>query len=171
MSLAGFLLVNAIKGTVEITRSVASSPYAARAAADIVTSVATIKQENRLRAEANKPKQMPVQNTASTYDVDLFLAKVAMLSYIAKADKVISEEESSVFEQTLSVAEKMYGRSVASKARRIFEAEGGSFLALEPYLQKVNDSDLDSFLFYSEEYANADNKLTVEEDEALKKLR
>ena len=84
---------------------------------------------------------------------------------------MISPEERSEFEQTLAVAENVYGRDATARARQIFEGERLSFMALEPYLRKVQNQDLDSFVFYSEEYARADNEQTPEEKDALQKLR
>lgn len=172
MSLAIFLLAKAISDTVYVSRNVAAVAQTAAAAADIASSVATIKGEKRARAEAIKAQQAPLQNQVEySYDVDLFLAKVAMLSYIAKADRMISSAERMELEQSLSVANNMFGYEVTAKARQIFEKEGHSFTALEPYLRKVQDEDLDSFVFYSEEYANTDNELTSEEKSALQKLK
>ena len=165
--LAAFLLVKAVT---EI----------AQPAAEIASSVATIKRENSARAAANaKAAAYSAQATAqtfsqvstSTYDVDLFYAKVAMLSYIAKADDLITQEERDEFEQTLSVARNMYGYEAIANARQIFNNEGHSFTVLEQYLRKVQDQDLDSFLFYSDEYAKIDRKLTPEENNAIQKLR
>lgn len=161
MSLALFLLVKDITQT-------------AAAAAQIASSVATINNinnVNRARAEAMGAHRSPVQGNVGTYDIDLFLAKVAMLSYIAKVDRVISYEERNELEQTLNVAQGIYGSDAVIRARRIFESEAVSFIALESYLRKVKDSDLDSFIFYSEEYAKTDNKMTPEEADALDRLR
>jgi len=181
MSLALFLLAKTIADTVEVSRSVAATAQTAAAAAQIASSVVTIKNERartelakaeaeRAQAEAARP-QAPVDNPIGTYEVDLFLAKVAMLSYIAKADRIISPAERTELEQTLAVAKNIYGQEVVYKARGIFNSEGTSFTSLEPYLRKVQNSDLDAFIFYSEEYAKADNEMTSEEKTALTKLR
>ena len=157
-----------------LLRDIASAAHTAASAAQIASSVVTIKNINninRARAQAMGAQQASGQSTVTSYEVDLFLAKVAMLSYIAKADHVISPEEQTELDQSLAVAEKMYGREATARARQIFASEGQSFIALEPYLRKVQDRDLDSFLFYSEEYAKTDNELTPEEATALQKLR
>lgn len=165
--LAAFLLVKAVA---EI----------AQPAAEIASSVATIKRENSQRAAANakaaaysaQAANLPFsQSSTNSYDVDLFYAKVAMLSYIAKSDNLITHEEREEFEQTLAVALNMYGAEAIANARQIFNNEGNSFTVLEQYLRKVQDQDLDSFLFYSDEYAKIDRKLTPEENEAIQKLR
>lgn len=163
MSLALFLLA----------RDIASAAQTAASAAQIASSVATIKNINsinRARAEAMGAQRSPAHSNINTYDVDLFLAKVAMLAFIAKADRMISPQERTELEQTLAVAEKVYGREATIRARQIFESEGLSFLALEPYLRRVQNQDLDAFIFYSEEYAKTDNELTREEAAALQKL-
>lgn len=145
--------------------------YVACTAANIATSAAVIKNQNnsnRARAEAMRAQQG--RQAVEAYDIDLFLAKVAMLAYIAKSDRVISREERMELEQTLGVAERVYGREATARARQIFDREGISFISLEPYLARVQNRDLDSFIFYSEEYAKTDNELTPEESSALKKL-
>lgn len=163
MSLALFLLA----------RDIAAVAQTAAAATQIASSVATMKNINninRARAEAMGAHHAPAQPLIYTYDTDLFFAKVAMLSYIAKSDRLISPAERSELEQTLAIAETVYGYEVTSRARQIFESDGKSFTALEPYLRKVQNQDLDSFIFYSEEYANTDNEITPEEKDALQKL-
>ena len=175
--LAAFLLVRAAKDVIDVSRSVAATAQTAAAAAQIASSVATIKRENAERAAANaaactsQATQAKPQSTISAYDLDLFYAKVAMLSYIAKADNLITQEEKTELDQTLNVAANMYGYEAVARARNIFDNEVSSFLTLEPYLQKIQERDLDSFLFYSEEYAKTDKKMTSEEAAAIQKLR
>ena len=65
----------------------------------------------------------------------------------------------------------MYGKKAVADARDIFNNGGTSFTALEPYLMKVHEQDLDAFLFYADEYAKADKWLMPEEQIALQKLR
>jgi DNA-directed RNA polymerase subunit RPC12/RpoP len=163
MSLALFMLA----------RDIVTVAQTAAAASQIASSVVTIKNVtniNRARAEAMGAPRAPAQ-PINLYEVNLFLAKVAMLAYIAKSDRMISPEERVELEQTLAVAENVYGREATDRARLIFNNEGLSFMALEPYLRSVQNQDLDSFLFYSEEYAKSDNELTQEENAALQKLR
>ena len=179
--LAAFLLARTVMDTVDITRNVASTARTAAAAAEIASSVASIKKANSEKAAAEaqaaafrSQQAMPQannRNIVNSYDLDLFYAKVAMLSYIAKADNVISYEEQLELNQILSVAENMYGKQAVINAQNIFEHEGSSFMALEPYLQKIQDRDLDSFIFYADEFTKSDNKLTVEEQNAIQKLR
>lgn len=170
--LAAFVIARTIKDTVEISRSVA-------AAAEIASSVATMKRENAERKAINDQRlaaqaasvQPRTANTVNRYDLDLFYAKVAMLAYIAKSDNKISCEERDELDQTLAVASNMYGYEAVANARNIFNNTGSSFTVLESYLMKVQDSDLDSFLFYATEYAKTDRWLMPEEQAALQKLR
>ena len=152
----------------------------AQSAAEIANSVSEIRTNNSERAAANAKAaaysaqavaQSKPQNTLSRYDIDLFYAKVAMLSYIAKSDNLISQEEKQEFNQTLTVAGNMYGYEAIARARQIFDNEGSSFTALEQYLRKVQERDLDAFLFYADEYTKIDRKLAPEEQSALQKLR
>lgn len=153
-----------------------------RTAADavqIASEVASIKKQNAERRAINDQRlaaqaasvQSKSTNAASRYDIDLFYAKVATLAYIAKSDNKISPEERNELEQTLTVAINMYGRKAVADARDIFNNGGASFTALEPYLMKVHEQDLDAFLFYADEYAKADKWLMPEEQIALQKLR
>lgn len=65
----------------------------------------------------------------------------------------------------------MYGVKAVAKARDIYDNGCSSFTALESYLMKVQENDLDAFLFYANEYAKADRWLMPEEQIALQKLR
>ncbi len=185
--LTKILIASAIKGAVAITENVADAAIArsneraaeanARAAADARAAANARAAEANARAAANKraqtrstPKANP-QSRTNTYDIDLFYAKVAMISYMAKVDSKISKEERTEFDQLLTVAGNMYGYEVAARAKGIIDNEGGSFIALEPYLGKIQERDLDSFLFYADEIAKTDNKITAEEDAALRKLK
>ena len=152
----------------------------AQSAVEIANSVSEIRKNNSERAAANAKAaaysaqavaQSKPQNAVNKYDVDLFYAKVAMLSYIAKSDNLISLEEKQEFYQTLEVAGNMYGYEAIAKARQIFDNEGSSFTVLEQYLRKVQERDLDAFIFYADEYTKIDRKLASEEQNALQKLR
>ena len=177
--LAAFLIARTIKDTVDISRCVAATVHTAAAAADIASSVATMKREKaerkaineqRLAAQAASVQAKPTM-AISTYDLDLFYAKVAMLSYIAKSDNKISHEERDELEQTLNVAANIYGYEAVANARNLFNNGGSSFTVLESYLMKVQERDLDAFLFYANEYAKTDKWLMPEEQIALQKLR
>lgn len=153
-----------------------------RTAADavqIANSVSEIKKQNAERRALNEQRlaaqaasvQSKSANVANRYDLDLFYAKVATLTYIAKSDNKISHEERNELEQTLAVATNMYGSKAVADARDIFYNGCNSFTALESYLMKVHEQDLDAFLFYADEYAKADKWLMPEEQIALQKLR
>lgn len=153
-----------------------------RTAADavqIANSVSEIKKQNAERRALNEQRlaaqatsvQSKSAYVANRYDLDLFYAKVATLTYIAKSDNKISHEERNELEQTLAVATNMYGSKAAADARDIFNNGCNSFTALESYLMKVHEQDLDAFLFYADEYAKADKWLMPEEQIALQKLR
>ena len=153
-----------------------------RTAADavqIANSVSEIKKQNAERRALNEQRlaaqaasvQSKSANVANRYDLDLFYAKVATLTYIAKSDNKISHEERNELEQTLAVATNMYGSKAIADARDIFNNGCNSFTALESYLMKVHEQDLDAFLFYADEYAKADKWLMPEEQIALQKLR
>ncbi len=177
--LAAFLIARTIAETADIARSVAATAHTAAAAANIASSVATMKRENAARKAINDQRlayqaasvQAKPAETLSTYDLDLFYAKMATLSYIAKSDNKISQEERDELEQTLAVANNMYGYEAVANARNIFYNGGSSFTVLESYLMKVQERDLDAFLFYANEYAKADKWLMPEEQIALQKLR
>lgn len=181
--LTKILIASAIKGAVAITENVAevavakSNERAAEANARAAANSAKAREAEANaraaynRAQAQSAPRTSTQSKNNQYDIDLFYAKVAIISYIAKVDNAISKEERSEFEQMINVAGKMYGYKVAARARDIIDHEGGSFIALEPYLQKVQDKDLDSFLFYADEFARTDRTITPEEDAALKKIR
>lgn len=157
----------------------------ARTAADavqIASSVATIKKQNAERKAINEQRlatqaaqaasvQPKAPDLASKYDVDLFYAKVATLAYIAKSDNKITQEERNELDQALAVANNMYGVAVVANARGIFNNGSTSFTYLESYLMKVQEQDLDAFIFYADEYAKADKWLMPEEQIALQKLR
>ena len=188
--LTKILIASAIKGAVSITENVVDAAVARsneraaeaneRASANrLAEANARTAEANARAAEANaraaaskraQNRSTPHSNVQS-YDVDLFYAKVAIISFVAKADNKISREEQSEFDQLLTVANNMYGYEVAARARGIIDNEGSSFIALEPYLRKIQDRELDSFLFFADEIAKTDNRMTVEEDAALNKLR
>ena len=174
--LAGILIASAIKGAVSISESVAE---AAAAKSNERAAEATARAAAEARAAANNTAQYRPQYVQQTspqmrnnqYDIDLVYAKIAMITYIAKADNALSAEERSELDQLVYVAGNMYGYDVAIRARSIIQNEGSSFITIEPYLRKIQDKDLDSFLFYAEEIAKTDNRMTAEEAEALNKLR
>lgn len=173
--LTGILIASAIKGAIEISENVAEAAIAksseraaeanARAAAERVA------VNNNMQYQSQYAPQTTPQIKNNQYDIDLLYAKIAIISYIAKADNVISNKEMSELNELIYVAGNMYGYDVAIRARAIVENESSSFIALEPYLRKIQDRDLDSFLFYADEFAKTDNRMTAEEEEALKKLR
>lgn len=148
-------------------------------AAQIASSVATIKKENAERKAINDQRlaeqaasvQASNPSAANNYELDLFYAKVATLTYIAKSDCKVSPEEKAELDQTLAIAKNMYGAKAIENAKDIFNNGSGSFTALESYLIKVQEHDLDAFLFYANEYAKADKWLMPEEQIALQKLR
>ena len=165
------LIASAIKGAVAISENVAEVAIAKsneRAAeANARASYNTMPSAYEVTQTVNKNVS---QSRVSPYDIDLFYAKVAMISYIATADNKISRAEEKEIDQLVSVASNMFGDEIAERAMSILEDEGGSFIALEPYLRKIQERDLDSFLFYADEFAKTDNMYTVEEEAAIKKL-
>ena len=185
--LTKILIASAIKGAVAITENVAEIAVAksneraaeanaravanARAAADARAAEANARAAAKKRTQTRTTPKTTPQGRSNSYDIDLFYAKVAIISFIAKADGKIGKEERLELDQLITVAGNMYGYEVAARARGIIDNEGSSFIALEPYLRKIQDRDLDSYLFYADEIAKTDKKMTVEEDAALNKLR
>ena len=106
----------------------------------------------------------------SQYDLDLFYAKVAMCAYIANADHNLSDNEKAELNRTLSVAKEMYGPKAAQNAKRIINNPGTTFMMVEPFLSKIRIKDLDTFLIYAEEIAQADNSVSPEETVALERI-
>lgn len=183
--LTTILIASAIKGAVKISENVAEAAVAksaaeadaraaeARAAAQERAAEARIAANERAQSMP-QPQYAPKTNPQiknNQYDIVFFYAKVAIIAYIAKADNQISLEEKNELDQMIVVARSMYGSAVADKAVRIINNESNSFMALEPYLRKVQDRDLESFLFYADEIARTDNKLTAGEENSLKTLR
>lgn len=171
--LTGILIASAIKGAVAISENVAE---AAAAKSSERAAEANARAAERTAANISAQyRSQPVPHTSSQgkynpYDIDLFYAKVALISYISNADKKLSREERHEINQLLDVAENMYGEDVAAKAGEIIDSKVSSFMSLEPYLQKVQERDLDSLVFFADEAAQADSILTPEEDKALKKF-
>lgn len=177
--LTAVLIASAIKGAVKISENAAEAAAAKsaaeanarRAEAEARAAEARAITNNRVQSQPQYVYQTVPQNRNNQYDVAFFYAKVAIIAYIAKADNQISQEEKRELDQMMVVAGNMYGREAVSKAVGIINNESGSFIALEPYLRKIQDKDLDSFLFYADEAAKTDNRLTAAEEEALKTLR
>lgn len=166
------LIASAIKGAVAITENVAEAAIAnSNARAAEANARAAANRVAQSSPKEQQPNRTNTQNRVSPYELNLFYAKVAIISFIAKADKKISREEKAEFEQMLDVACDMYGDDAAEKAEEIYENTGNSFIAVETYLQKIQERDLESIVFYANEIARADKKLTPEEDDALKKIR
>ena len=169
--LTKILITSAIRSAADITCSVAN---VACSVADMKRS-ANEKEAAYARAAASNNARSQSQNKSQTtdrlYDLDFFYAKVALIAYVANADNVISQEEKSEFNQMLAAAGNLYGSDAITRAREIFNSDFNSFIALEPYLQKVQVKDLDSLIFYADNYALADNRMAYEEKQALEKLR
>ena len=173
--LTGILIATAIKSAVSISENVAEAAAARsneRAAeANARAAEARAAANNSVQYRPQYVQQTSPQIRNNQYEIDLVYAKIAMITYIAKADNVITAEERSELDQLVYVAGNMYGYDFAVRARGIIENEGSSFISVEPYLRKIQDKDLDSFLFYAEEIARTDNRMTAEETAALNKIR
>lgn len=181
--IAAFLLAKTASDAVRTTRNIASTARSVASTAEAISSMANSRkpqnqpvQQQVVYINAQQPVNAIPAPTVSnvvmnTYDIDLFYAKVAMLAFIAKADQEVSQDERTELNQILSVASSMYGNEVVSKALYIFDSECSSFMALEPYLRKVEDCDLDSFAFYADEFTKADARITAEESVAVQKIR
>ena len=169
--LTKILITSALRSAADITCSVA----------DAAISVADMKRAQHekeaayARAAMNNNAKAQAQNYSNSkdrmYELDLFYAKIAILAFVSKSDNEISNQEVTEFNQMLDVARNIYGYDAVAKAGYIFNSEYNSFMAIESYLQKVKVSDLDALLFYAENFANADNRVTYEEKQALAKIR
>ncbi|MBR1905613.1 MAG: hypothetical protein IJ819_04060 [Clostridiales bacterium] len=171
--LTKILIASAIKGAVAISENVAEVAVARsnERAAEANARAASARAAANTKTNSHPVSPNNTKGRINPYDIDLFYAKVAIISFIAKADGKIGREERSELDQMITVANNMYGYEVAARARGIIDNEGSSFIALEPYLRKIQDRDLDSFVFYADEIAKTDNRMTAEEDAALNKLR
>ena len=172
--LTKILIATAIKGAVQITSN----------AVDIASSVADMKKADSQKAaayaqaasynaqlQAQTQAQIKQQAQINRYDLNLFYAKIALIAFIAKSDGEISYEERAELNQMLSAAENLYGHEVSEIAKEIFKSKGSSFISVEPYLQRVQDQDLDTFLLYADDYALTDSKMDYGEELAIKKIR
>lgn len=172
--LTGILIASAIKGVVSISENVAEAAAAKsneRAAEATARAAESAAYNNSVQYRTQYVPQANSQSAINSYTIDLFYAKVALISYISNADERISREERREIYKLLDIAQNMYGKTVATKAEEIIDNEIASFMSLEPYLQKVQERDLDSLIFFADEVAQTDNKLTPEEEKAIKKIR
>lgn len=110
------------------------------------------------------------RNKIASDDSNLFLAKLALMTYIANADGK-TEEELSEIEGVLDSEGGIYGDDVIEEAHKIMNFKSKSFAVVEPYFRRISDADLSNFLIYSEELACLDDDYSNAEKLAVDRVK
>lgn len=165
--LLGMAVDKAVQKTVNNAGKIAAAAavgVGAAAVAGTAHAISSSREERRQRIVS------PTSKADLSYSIDVFYAKLAVCTYIANADGMISGEEDDELATLCMMAEETYGDRVLSKAYDIIGFAGNNFMTVEQYLSKVRTEDLDTIMMLAQEMAEADDEVCKEEKRALNKI-